>query len=256
MASLVAVEDFDAVLFDLDGVLTSTRVVHAAAWGETFNGFLASWDILHGTSTARFDDLSDYALYVDGKPREAGVRDFLASRGISLPEGGPDSPLAEDSIWGLADRKERLVEAELKRHGVQAIPGSVAWIRELREGGIKTAVVSSSRNCAAVLESAGITNLFDTRVDGLTSLELGLAGKPAPDGFLEAARRLGVSPQRSVVVEDAIAGVEAGRAGSFGLVIGVDRTGNADQLTACGADFVVSDLSELLVDPRDGIHRS
>ena len=256
MSSVVAVEDFDAVLFDLDGVLTTTRAVHAAAWRQTFDGFLASWDVLHGTSTARFDDQSDYAVYVDGKPREAGVRDFLASRGITLPEGGPDSPPTEDSIWGLADRKERLVEAELKRHGVQAIPGSVAWVRELREGGIKTAVVSSSRNCAAVLESAGITNLFDTRVDGVTSLELGLAGKPAPDGFLEAARRLGVSPQRSVVVEDAIAGVEAGRAGSFGLVIGVDRTGNAHQLAAHGADLVVSDLSELLVDPRDGIHRS
>ena len=210
MSSVVTVEDFDAVLFDLDGVLTTTRAVHAAAWRQTFDGFLASWDVVHGTSTARFDDQSDYAVYVDGKPREAGVRDFLASRGITLPEGGPDSPPAEDSIWGLADRKERLVEAELKRHGVQAIPGSVAWIRELREGGIKTAVVSSSRTCAAVLESAGITNLFDTRVDGVTSLELGLAGKPAPDGFLEAARRLGVSPQRSVVVEDAIAGVEAG----------------------------------------------
>jgi len=256
MASVVAVEDFGAVLFDLDGVLTTTRAVHVAAWRQTFDGFLASWDAPHGTSTARFDDLSDYAVYVDGKPREAGVRDFLASRGIALPEGGPDSPPAEESIWGLADRKERLVEAELERHGVQAIPGSVAWIRELREGGIKTAVVSSSSSCAAVLDSAGITNLFDTRVDGLTSLELGLAGKPAPDGFLEAARRLGVSPQRSVVVEDAIAGVEAGRAGSFGLVIGVDRTGNAQQLAAHGADLVVADLSELLVDPRNHIHRS
>jgi alpha,alpha-trehalose phosphorylase len=256
MSSVVAADHYDAVLFDLDGVLTTTRAVHAAAWTQTFNHFLASWDVLHGTITARFDDQSDYAVYVDGKPREAGVRDFLASRGITLAEGGPASPPAEDSIWVLADRKERLVEAELERLGVQAIPGSVAWIRELREGGIKTAVVSSSRNCAAVLESAGISNLFDTRVDGVTSIELGLAGKPAPDGFLEAARRLGVAPQRAVIVEDAIAGVEAGRAGSFGLVIGVDRAGHAEQLAAHGADMVVSDLSELLVDPTDHVHRS
>jgi len=256
MPSVVTAEDFDAVLFDLDGVLTTTRAVHSAAWEQTFNGFLDAWDALHGSSTPRFDEQSDYAVYVDGKPREAGVRDFLASRGITLPGGGPDSPPTEDSISGLADRKEQLVDAELEHLGVQAIPGSIAWIRELREDGIKTAVVSSSRNCAAVLESAGITNLFDTRVDGMTSIQLGLDGKPAPDGFLEAARRLDVSPQRSVVVEDAIAGVEAGRAGSFGLVIGVDRTGQAEQLAAHGANVVVSDLSELLVDPSDQIHRS
>ena len=256
MSSAVAVDDFDAVLFDLDGVLTTTRTVHAAAWEQTFNGFLDAWDGLHGSSTTRFDEQSDYAVYVDGKPREAGVRDFLASRGITLPEGGPASPPTEDSIWGLGNRKDQLVDAELERTGVQAVPGSVAWIRELREGGIKTAVVSSSRNCAAVLESAGISNLFDTRVDGVISLELDLAGKPAPDGFLEAARQLGVSPQRSIIVEDAIAGVEAGRAGSFGLVIGVDRAGHAEQLAAHGADMVVSDLSELLVDPTDHVHRS
>jgi alpha,alpha-trehalose phosphorylase len=256
MSSHLALQDFDAVLFDLDGVLTTTRAVHAAAWKQTFDAFLATWDTSHATSTRPFDEQSDYAVHVDGKPSEDGVREFLASRGIALPEGGPDSPLAEDSIWGISRRKEQLVEVELRRTGAQAIPGSVAWVRELRETGIKTAVVSSSRNCAAVLASAGISNLFETRVDGTTSLELGLAGKPAPDGFLEAARRLDVSPQRAIVVEDAIAGVEAGRAGNFGLVLGIDRTGRGEELAGHGADMVVSDLSELLVDPRDQIHRS
>ena len=256
MPSAVALPDVDAVLFDLDGVLTTTRTVHAAAWKRTFDAFLATWDTSHQTSTVPFDERSDYDVYVDGKPREEGVRDFLASRSITLPEGGPDSPPTEDTVWGLGNRKDRLVGEELQRTGVQAFPGSVAWIRELREAGVKTAVVSSSRNCAAVLEYAGIANLFDTRVDGETSLELNLAGKPAPDGFLHAARQLQVSPQRAVVVEDALAGVEAGRAGGFGLVIGVDRAGHAEQLAAHGADIVVSDLSELLADPSDHVHRS
>ena len=153
------------------------------------------------------------------------MRDFLAARGIQLPEGRPDSPPEEESVWGLGNRKQLLVEDEMERAGVEVFPGSVAWVRELREAGLKTAVVSSSRNCAAVLAYAGITDLFDTRVDGDTALELGLAGKPSPDTFLEAARRLGVTPDRAVVVEDALAGVEAGRAGGFGLVVGVDRDG-------------------------------
>jgi len=256
MPSPVSLRDFDAVLFDLDGVLTTTRKVHAAAWKRMFDEFLAEWDEEHGTSTPTFDERSDYASAVDGKPREIGVRDFLRSRGIELPPGDPDAPPEELSEWGLGNRKQLLVEEEIARNGVEAFPGSVAWVRELREAGLHTAVVSSSRNCAAVLVAAGIANLFDARVDGETVLELGLPGKPAPDSFLEGARRVGVDPSRAVVVEDAIAGVAAGRAGGFGLVIGVNREGHADALRASGADVVVDDLGELLAAPDDALHRS
>jgi alpha,alpha-trehalose phosphorylase len=256
MPSPVTPKDFDAVLFDLDGVLTTTRTVHARAWKRTFDAFQAGWDAAHGTVTQPFDVHSDYVEYVDGKPREEGVRDFLASRGIELPMGTSSSPADEDSIWGIGNRKQQLVAEELERTGVEVFPGSIAWVRELREAGLRTGVVSSSRNCAAVLEYAGITKLFDTRVDGVLSLELGLTGKPAPDAFLEAARQLGVRPERTVVVEDARAGVEAGRAGHFGLVLGVDRGGNADELAAHGADLVVTDLGELLADSHERVHRS
>src|SRR6516164_7032614 len=254
MAPSIELQDFDAVLFDLDGVLTTTRAVHAAAWKHSFDEFLATWDAEHGTRTARFDESADYASHVDGKPRQDGVRDFLASRGIKLPEGDPDSPPEEESVWGLGNRKQLLVEERIAQ-GVEVFPGSVAWVRELREAGIKTAVVSSSRNCATVLTYAGISDLFDTRVDGNTTLELHLPGKPAPDSFLEAARRLSVAPGRAIVVEDALAGVAAGRAGAFGLVVGVDRGGNAAELAAHGADIVVGDLSALLTKPTDRVHR-
>ncbi|MBO0692297.1 MAG: beta-phosphoglucomutase family hydrolase [Acidimicrobiaceae bacterium] len=256
MAPSIALHDFDAALFDLDGVLTTTRAVHAAAWKQTFDEFLLTWDKQRGSTSAPFDDHADYAAYVDGKPRQDGVRDFLASRGIELREGRPDSSPEEESVWGLGNRKQRRVEAELKRVGVEVFPGSIAWVRELREAGLSTAVVSSSRNCADVLAYAGITNLFDTVVDGDTALELRLPGKPAPDTFLEAARRLGVSPQRAIVAEDALAGVEAGRAGGFGLVVGVDRDGHAAGLAAAGANLVVDDLSELLAAPTQWLHRA
>ena len=255
MPTPIRLQDFDAVLFDLDGVLTTTRTVHAAAWKDAFDSFLATWDAAHGTTTERFDDHADYAAHVDGKPRQEGVRDFLASRGISLPEGTPHSPPSEDSVWGVGNRKQLLVEAELEKVGVEVFPGSVAWVRELRKSGVKTAVVSSSRNCATVLEYAGITNLFDVRVDGETALAAGLPGKPAPDTFLEAAKQLGVAPKRAIVVEDAISGVQAGRAGAFGLVVGVDRAGNAAELYANGADLVVPDLSEFLAPPTEETHR-
>jgi alpha,alpha-trehalose phosphorylase len=256
MAPPIALQDFDAVLFDLDGVLTTTRVLHAAAWKRTFDEFLADWDARHETSSEPFDDHADYAAHVDGKARQDGVRDFLASRGIELPEGEPDDPPERETVWGLGNRKQLLVEEELERAGVEVFPGSVAWVRELREAGLRTAVVSSSRNCEAVLDYAGITNLFDTRVDGETALDLDLPGKPAPDMFLEAAERLAVAPARAMVVEDALAGVEAGRAGAFGLVIGVDRDGHADDLAAHGADVVVADLSELLAAPTEQRHRA
>ena len=256
MAPSITLQDFDAVLFDLDGVLTTTRAVHAAAWKRAFDEFLEDWDARHGTSTEPFDDHADYAAYVDGKPRQDGVRDFLVSRGIELPEGGPDDAPDQETVWGLGNRKQLLVEEELQHTGVEVFPGSVAWVRELREAGLRTAVVSSSRNCAAVLDITGIANLFDTRVDGDTALELGLPGKPAPDTFLEAAQRLGVPPQRAIVVEDALAGVDAGRAGGFGLVIGVDRDGHAAELAEHGADVVVADLGELLAAPTERRHRA
>lgn len=209
MAPSIALQDFDAVLFDLDGVLTTTRTVHAAAWKQTFDEFLAAWDKQRGAKRAPFDDRADDAAYVDGKPRQDGVRDFLASRGIELPEDQPDSPRRRNQCgaWAIASS---CWLTQLERVGMEVFPGSIAWVRELREAGLSTAVVSSSRNCAAVLEHAGITNLFDTRVDGDTALELDLPGKPAPDTFLEAARRLGVSAARAIVVEDALAGVQHG----------------------------------------------
>jgi alpha,alpha-trehalose phosphorylase len=255
MRRAVTPEDFDAVLFDLDGVLTTTRALHAAAWKHTFDEFLNDRDARYGTVSAPFDERTDYATYVDGKPRQEGVRAFLAARGIELPEGQPDSPPEEDSLWGVGNRKQLRFAEELEETGVEAFPGSIAWVRELRGAGLKTAVVSSSRNCASILAHAGITDLFDERVDGNTTLELHLAGKPAPDTFLEGARRLGVSPGRAVVVEDALAGVESGRAGEFGLVIGVDRDGHAADLTAHGADIVVADLGELLAAPSDEVHQ-
>jgi alpha,alpha-trehalose phosphorylase len=239
-------EHFDAVLFDLDGVLTSTRRVHAAAWKATFDELLRQWDRVHHTVSPAFDEDVDYATYVDGKPRQDGVRDFLAARGIHLPESTPDAAPEEESVWGVGNRKQLHVEAALARMGVDVFPQSIAWVRALRAQGLRTAVVSSSRNCATMLDIAGITDLFDAQVDGDTALELGLAGKPAPDTYLEAARRLDVAPERTVVVEDAIAGVAAGRAGGFGLVIGVDRDGHAGELLAHGADVVVADLGELL----------
>jgi alpha,alpha-trehalose phosphorylase len=252
MVPRVTREAFDAVLFDLDGVLTTTRSMHVAAWKRTFDDVLQQWAPEHDGRTAPFDEDTDYATYVDGKPRQDGVRDFLASRGIHLPDGSPDSPPEELSVWGVGNRKQLLVEDELARHGVDAFPGSVRWVQALRQAGFRTAVVSSSRNCSAILVYAGIASLFDAVVDGDALAELRLAGKPAPDAYLEGARRLGVPPGRAVVVEDAIAGVEAGRAGNFGLVIGVDRDGDVDQLRAHGADVVVTDLGQLVTDGSVG----
>jgi alpha,alpha-trehalose phosphorylase len=256
MSSSVTHTDFDAVLFDLEGVLTATRSVRAAAWKRTFEEFLGAWDAGHSTRTARFDEQSDYTTYLDSKPCHNGVRDFLASRGIELPEGSPDAPSEEASVWGLSNREQLLVEDELERTGVEAFPGSVAWVRELREAGLRTAVVSTSRDCASILEYAGITNLFDTRVGGATAQDLRLSAKPAPDAYLEAARRLSVPPDRAVVVEDTVAGVQAGRAGAFGLVVGVDRDGHAEELAAHGADLVVADLGELLAASTEEVHRA
>ncbi len=239
-------QHFDAVLFDLDGVLTDTARVHATAWKLMFDEFLEARATRGGGSFVPFDSDGDYLAHVDGKPRFDGVRDFLASRGITLPEGTPHDPPDRETVCGLGNRKNDRVEATLEQHGVDVFPSSIEWVRRLRTAGIRTAVVSASANCAAVLRAAEIDDLFEGRVDGVTLEERNLAGKPAPDSFLEAARELGVAPARAVVVEDAISGVAAGRAGGFGLVIGVARADNGDALAEGGAGLVVTDLAELL----------
>ena len=239
-------ERFDAVLFDLDGVLTDTASVHAMCWKKMFDDFLKRRAVERKEPFFSFDIGSDYRLYVDGKPRYDGVRSFLASRDVELAEGSPDSPPDEDTVYGLGNRKNQLFNEVVESDGVKTYEGSVALVRHLRGEGIKTAIVSSSRNSEGILRAAGIVDLFELRVDGLDAAWLNLRGKPAPDTFLEAARQLGVEPQRSVVVEDALSGVQAGRDGGFGLVIGVDRHGARDALKQHGAHLVVSDLGELL----------
>lgn len=243
---------FDAILLDLDGVLTSTARIHARGWKQTFDDFLKAWSERNGEPFQPFDVNSDYKQFVDGKPRYDGVRSFLASRGITLPEGTPDSPPNEESIGGLGNRKNELVEQAIHAGEARTFPGSIAFVRWVRGLGLKTAVVSSSHNCVAVLKATGIENLFDARVDGYVEDRLHLPGKPAPDTYLYAAELLGVRPVRAVVVEDAISGVQSGRAGGFGLVIGVDRGGAAESLRQNGADVVVSDLGELVAGMEGG----
>jgi beta-phosphoglucomutase family hydrolase len=247
MRPQLSADRFDAVLFDLDGVLTDTAAVHARAWKTMFDEFLRDRAERHGQPFTPFSIDRDYKTYVDGKPRNDGVRSFLLSRGIELPEGDSDDPPQMETVRGLGDRKNDLVNRLLDDEGVVRYEGSVRLVEQLRDQGIKRAVVSSSKNCAAVLEAAGISNLFDTRIDGVVAAERGLPGKPAPDTFLAAAADLGAPPGRAVVVEDAISGVQAGRAGGFGLVIGVDREGDPNALRSNGADVVVSDLGELVV---------
>ena len=232
--------EFDAVLYDLDGVLTPTALVHMRAWQEMFSGYLAT----HHPDQPPYTD-EDYFQWVDGKPRYAGVRAFLESRGITVPEGDPlDDPDAL-TVCGLGNRKNERFESILASEGVEAYPGSRALVENLAERGLKQAVVSSSRNAPDVLAAARLIDYFDTIVDGVVAAERHLAGKPAPDTFLYAAEQVGVPPARCVVVEDALSGVQAGRAGRFGLVIGVDRGAGADQLMEHGATMVVADLEEL-----------
>ncbi|MCD4536430.1 beta-phosphoglucomutase family hydrolase [Nocardioides sp. cx-169] len=242
-ASPVPWTDFDAVLFDLDGVVTPTAEVHMRAWAEMFNGFLGSYD--GSGDTAPYTD-ADYFAHVDGKPRYDGVRDFLASRGIELPEGEDDDPGTARTIKGLGNRKNDAFNEVLARDGVTAYPGSVRLLDHLRGLGLPLAVVSSSANAPVVLEAAGLADRFQSVVDGAVAKELGLRGKPAPDTFLHAAEVLGATAATSVVLEDAVSGVRAGRAGSFGLVVGVDRGAGPEALTAAGADVVVADLAETL----------
>jgi beta-phosphoglucomutase family hydrolase len=239
--------EIEACLFDLDGVLTQTAKVHAAAWKTTFDEFLRKRAQERGEQFREFDAVRDYDEYVDGKPRYDGVRSFLDSRNIDLPQGSPSDPPQADTIDGLGNRKNELVLVLIQRDGVQPYEGSVRFVEAAREAGLRRAVVSSSTNCRDVLVAVGILDLFEEIVDGVVAEHEHLAGKPAPDTFLAAARRLGRQPAQAAVFEDALAGVEAGRAGSFGFVVGVDRVGQADALKHHGADVVVHDLAELLV---------
>jgi beta-phosphoglucomutase family hydrolase len=235
-----------AFLFDLDGVLTKTAVVHAAAWKQMFDEFLRGRAEQSGDDFVPFDDHSDYNSYVDGKPRLDGIRSFLGSREIELPEGDAGDDPGEDTVNGLGKRKNELVVKLIKEQGVEPYEGSVRYLHAVRDAGFPTAVVSSSNNCRDVLVAAGIEGLLDARVDGTVAERDGLRGKPAPDTFLAGARELGVEPEAAAVFEDAIAGVESGSAGGFPVVVGVDRVGHAEALAEHGATIVVEDLSELM----------
>src|SRR3954447_11100420 len=239
-------DGIEACLFDLDGVLTQTAKVHAAAWKQMFDEYLQDRAQRTGEDFVPFDAGDDYDEYVDGKPRYDGVRSFLQSRGIELPDGSPDDPPSTETVDGLGNRKNELVLELIGRDGVDAYDGSVRYVKAARDAGLRRAVVSSSTNCRDVLEAAGMIDLFEEIVDGTVAREQGLKGKPAPDTFLAGARALGLGPEHAAVFEDAVAGVEAGRAGGFGFVVGVDRVGHADALREHGADVVVKDLAELL----------
>jgi len=239
-------DQYDAVLLDLDGVITDTASIHAACWKQMFDEYLLKRTTLRGEVFRPFDIATDYRLYVDGKPRFDGVRDFLISRGIKLPEGSMDDTPEAETVGGLGNRKNDLVNNIIEEKGVEPYEGSVKLIHQLRHQGFKIAVVTSSQNCTAVLKAARLNELFDVQVDGNVIHAQHLAGKPAPDTFLTAARLLEVKPTRAVVIEDAISGVEAGSAGNFGLVIGVARKGNTEELQQHGAHRVVNDLGELV----------
>ena len=242
----VSRDQFDAILFDLDGVITDTADLHAMCWKQMFDEYLQKRARQTGEAFRPFDVTSDYLLYVDGKPRFAGVRDFLKSRGIELPEGNPEDLTDVETVCGLGNRKNDLVNDAIAEVGVVPYAGSVRFIYRIRRDAFKIAVVTSSQNCMAVLQAAKLDEFFPVRVDGNVIDAQQLAGKPAPDTFLLAAKLLGVEPKRTVVIEDAISGVQAGSDGDFGLVIGVARKNNAEELERHGADLVVRDLDELM----------
>ncbi len=239
-------EQVHACLFDLDGVLTDTASVHKKAWKVMFDSYLRERAERTGEQFVPFDPGADYLKFVDGKRREDGVRSFLASRGIELPEGKPDDPPGAETVHGLGNRKNELFTKTLREDGVEVFEGSRRYLQTVAEAGLGTAVVSSSANTRDVLEITGLDRFVQQRVDGVTMREEHMPGKPAPDSFLRAAQLLEVAPAEAAVFEDAIAGVEAGRAGNFGLVVGVDRVGQSDALRRNGADIVVTDLAELL----------
>jgi trehalose 6-phosphate phosphatase len=246
-AVTISKSEVDGVIFDLDGVVTRTAIVHAAAWKRLFDEYLEQHAAREGASFQPFDADRDYRQYVDGKPRYDGVVSFLESRGISLAYGQPTDPPDRETVCGLGNRKNQYFLEQLREHGVDVYQSTVEFIHSLRARGIRTAIISASKNCAEVLKVAGISELFNAKVDGVDADELGLAGKPNPAVFLEAARRLGLTRDRVVVVEDAIAGVQAGRDGHFGLVVGVNRSGRSGVLKKNGADVEIADLSEVAV---------
>jgi beta-phosphoglucomutase family hydrolase len=239
-------DEVRACLFDLDGVLTQTATVHAAAWKEMFDAFLHERAQRTGEKFVAFDAVADYDEYVDGKPRYEGVSSFLSSRGIDLPRGEPSDPPDTQTVDGLGNRKNEIVLRLIDERGVEVYAGSVRYVRAAKAAGLARAVVSSSTNCHQVLVTAGIDDLFEQRIDGVVAEREHLRGKPAPDTFLAGARALDVEPSQAAVFEDALAGVAAGRAGKFACVVGVDRVGQAEALRAHGADVVVGDLAELL----------
>jgi beta-phosphoglucomutase family hydrolase len=239
-------DQYDAVLLDLDGVVTDTANLHAACWKQMFDEYLQRCAIQRGEPFRPFNLATDYRAYVDGKPRFDGVRDFLTSRGIQLPEGSPDDPPDSETVSGLGNRKNEMVSKVIEAIRVEPYEGTVKFIHQLRQHGFKIAAVTSSENCTAVLKAAKLDGFFDIQVDGNMIHAQRLAGKPAPDTFLIAAKLLEVEPARAIVVEDAISGVQAGFNGNFGLVIGVARKGNAEELKQHGAHLVVSDLGELV----------
>jgi len=243
---LLTAEKYDAILFDMDGVLTMTMKIHAACWKKMFDEYLAQRAPGHGEKFHPFDISGDYKAYVDGKLRYDGVQAFLESRGIELPYGSPGDDPSQETVCGLGNRKDRMVNEMIASDGVELVEGALELVKQVREAGLKTAVVSASKNCTKILRAAALEDLFDYVVDGHVATEHKLPGKPAPDTFLKAARQLAVSPPRAVVIEDAISGVEAGRAGGFGLVVGVDHYGNRSVLREHGADVVVESLNELL----------
>ena len=242
--SVFSENTYDAILFDLDGVMTTTEKIHSACWKKTFDEFLHSWASKKGEDFVPFNETDDYLEYVDGKPRYEGARGFLLSRAIELPEGDTNSPPGEESVFGLGNRKNQLFTETLEKKSPGIYQTSVALAHHLKEAGFRLAVVSSSRNCRAVMAAAGIEDLFEVTVDGVTAAEKGLRGKPQPDTFIEAASALGTKPARSIVIEDAAAGVAAGASGGFRLVIGVARKQNEEELFSGGADMVVRDLGE------------
>lgn len=248
-------DSIHVALFDLDGVLTPTALVHAAAWAELFDDFLRRRD---GANFTPFDRVKEYDDLVDGRPRVDGVRAFLGARGIDLPDGSPDDGPDQETVAGLAARKDEIFLAKVERDGVRPYPGSLTYLRAARDAGLPTAVVSASRNCLAIITAADIADLLDVRIDGVVAEQESLRGKPEPDTFLAAARRLETAPEHAAVFEDATAGVAAGRAGAFGYVVGVDRVDHdaehehADALREHGADTVVHDLADLLAGAGDG----
>ena len=246
MPSAITRDQYVAVLLDLDGVITDTANMHATCWKQMFDAYLQKRAVERREPFCPFDIATDYRLYVDGKPRFDGVRDFLTSRGIQLPEGSPDDPPQSETVGGLGNRKNNLINKVIGEAGVEPYQGSVKLIHQLHHQGFKIAVVTSSQNCEAVLKAAKLDGNFDVQIDGNEIEAKQLAGKPAPDTFLMAAKLLGVEPQRAVVIEDAISGVQAGANGKFGLVIGVARKANAEELRHEGAHLVVMDLGELV----------